>query len=79
MKLDRRDFIRQSIGAILGLSLPLEFGATLTIVDVELEQDKIWQYVHSGEIVKSHGRTWADVESGKICDAVEDGNTWPDS
>lgn len=35
--MNRRDFLKSSIGTVLGLSLPIEISATLTIVDIKLD------------------------------------------
>lgn len=50
--MNRRDFFKQSIGAALGLSLPIKLSASLTIVDIKLlDSFKETMQFHGHQIV----------------------------
>lgn len=65
--MNRRDFFKSSIGAILGLSLPLEISASLTIVDIKLlDSFKETMQFHGHQIVDGQAVVSVTIDTADL-------------
>lgn len=58
--MNRRDFFKASIGAALGLTLPIEISAALTIIDIKL-LDSFGETMKFGDTRIENGQAVVDV------------------